>query len=81
MEVTLLGIVTEVKLLHSRKAAYPIEVTLLGIVTEIKLLQPEKASYPIEVTLLGIVMDVKPLQPWYLQIIVYQFVSIKTVEK
>ncbi len=33
------------------------------------------------VTLLGMATDVKPLQPEYLQLIVYQFVLIKTVEK
>jgi len=36
---------------------------------------------PMLVTLLGIVIDVKLLQPEYLQLIVYQFVLIKTVEK
>ena len=33
------------------------------------------------VTLLGIITEVKPLQRTYLQLIVYQFVLIKTVEK
>ena len=33
------------------------------------------------VTLEGMVMDVRPLLHWYLQLIVYQFVLIKTVEK
>ena len=36
MEVTLLGIVTEVKLLQFSNAEFPMEVTLLGIVTEVK---------------------------------------------
>jgi hypothetical protein len=43
MLVTLLGIVTEVKLLQPEKAPFPMFVTLLGIVTEVKPLQPEKA--------------------------------------
>ena len=37
MLVTLLGIVTEVKLLQQLKAASPMLVTLLGIVTDVKL--------------------------------------------
>ena len=39
MDVTLLGIVTEVKPLQSQKAHSPISVTLLGMVTEVKPLQ------------------------------------------
>ena len=39
IEVTLLGIVTEVKLLQQANAPPPIEVTLLGIVTEVKVVQ------------------------------------------
>jgi hypothetical protein len=39
MEVTLSGIVTEVRLLHPLKADLPMEVTLFGIVTEVRLLQ------------------------------------------
>ena len=40
MDVTLLGIVTEGKLLQSWKAASPMEVTLVGMVTEVRLLHP-----------------------------------------
>ena len=36
MEVTLEGIVTEVKLEHQANALSPIDVTLEGIVTEVK---------------------------------------------
>ena len=43
MEVTLFGIVTEVKPLQPLNALLPIEVTLFGIVTEVKPLQPENA--------------------------------------
>jgi hypothetical protein len=50
MLVTLLGIVTEVKPLQSKKALSPMLVTLLGIVTEVKLPQPKKALLPILVT-------------------------------
>ena len=56
-------------------------VTLFGIVTEVRPLQPEKAPSPMKVTLFGIVTEVRPLQFSYLQLIVYQFVLIKTVEK
>jgi metal-sulfur cluster biosynthetic enzyme len=40
MEVTELGIVTEVRLLQLEKAKPSIEITELGIVTEVRLLQP-----------------------------------------
>ncbi len=81
MLVTLLPIVTEVRPLQPEKAYCPMLVTLLGIVTEVRPLQPEKAKPPMLVTLLGIVTEVRPLQSWYLQLIVCQLVSIKTVEK
>ena len=61
IEVTELGITTEVKLLQPVNAYLPIEVTELGISTDVKLLQPEKAETPIEVTELGISTDVKLL--------------------
>ena len=57
------------------------KVTLFGIVTEVRPLQPSKAPPPMVVTLLGIVTEVRPLHPEYLQLVVYQFVLIKTVEK
>ena len=56
IEVTLLGIVTDVSLLLE-KATLLIVMTLLGIVTDVSLLL-EKARIQIEVTLLGIVTDV-----------------------
>lgn len=40
-----------------------------------------KAPSSIFVTLFGILMLVSDLQPLYLQLVVYQFVLIKTVEK
>ena len=40
MEVTPVGMVTEVKPLQSLNALSPMEVTLFPIVTEVKLLQP-----------------------------------------
>ena len=43
MDVTLLGMVTEVKPLQLKKASSPMYVTLLGMVTEFKPLQPKKA--------------------------------------
>ncbi len=39
MEVTLLGMVTEVRLEQLEKAELPMEVTLLGMVTEVRLEQ------------------------------------------
>ena len=41
--VTLLGMVTEVRELHSSKADLPIVVTLFGMVTEVRELQSLKA--------------------------------------
>ena len=38
--MTLLGMVTEIKLLQSEKAPYPILVTLSGMVIEVKLFIP-----------------------------------------
>ena len=43
MEVTLFGMVTEVKPEQPLKAWSPIEVTLFVMVTEVKPEQPEKA--------------------------------------
>ena len=60
---TLLGIVIEVKPVHSRKAQPPMLVTLLGIVTEVKLVHSRKALPPMLVTLLGMVTEVKAVQP------------------
>ena len=62
MEVTLLGMVNEVRPLQPWKAELPMEVTLLGMVTEVRPLQPEKAELPMEVTLLAIVREVRALQ-------------------
>ena len=58
--VTLLGIVTEVRRLHSLKAACPIVVTLLGMVTEVRELQPLKADRPIVVTPSPIIIRLTP---------------------
>ena len=81
MLVTLLGIVSEVRHSHLLNAARPMVVTLLGITTESKLLQSENANSPIVVTLPGISTDLRLVHPQYLQIAVYQHISIKTVEK
>ena len=43
MEVTEVGMVTEVRLVQPSKAYSPMEVTELGIVTEVSPVQPEKA--------------------------------------
>jgi len=49
--VTLLGMVTEVRLLQPSNANPPIDVTLLGMLTVVRLLQYLKADTPIDVTL------------------------------
>ena len=72
--------VMEVMPAQPRKAASPILVTLLGMVMEVSP-EVEKASTPILVTLLGIVMEVSLEQPEYLQLVVYQLIYNKTVEK
>lgn len=51
------------------------------MIIEIRLVQLLNAERPILVTLLGMVMAVKLEQPLYLQLIVFQFVLLKTVEK
>ena len=61
MEVTLLGMVTEVKPEQPEKAEIPMEVTLLGMVMEVRPEQPEKANHTIDVTLLGIIVDLHPI--------------------
>ena len=48
MDVTLLGMVTEVKLLQLWKAYPSMDVTLLGMVTDVSPLQPSKAEPPME---------------------------------
>ncbi len=50
MLVTLLGIVTEVRLHQSEKALIPMLVTLLGISMEVGLVHSEKAQFPMLVT-------------------------------
>jgi hypothetical protein len=60
MLVTLLGMVTDVRLLQPEKAPDSMLVTLLGMVTDVRLLQPEKAELPMLVTLLGMVTPSKP---------------------
>ena len=81
IEVTLSGMVIEVKPEQPSKAQLSIEVTPSGMVIEVKPVQPLKAPKPIEVAPSGMVIEVKPEHTLYLQLIVYQFVLIKTVEK
>ena len=91
MDVTLLGIivfehpfikvlvaVSIMALQLSRESYFGLPLSTL---IDVKPLQPKKALSPMDVTLLGMVRDVRPLQPEYLQLIVYQYISIKTVEK
>ena len=60
MEVTLEGIVTEVRPEQREKASNLIEITLVGIVTEVRPEQLEKALTSMDVTLLGIIVDLHP---------------------
>ena len=64
--VTLFGIVTLVKLMHSSNACIPISVTLPGIFTLVRLLQLANALPPMLVTLSGISYDVSVLPDGYL---------------
>ena len=63
MLVTLLGMVTEVKLVHPKNAFSPMFFTLSGITTLVNDEQPAKAPLPMLVTLLGIVKEVGEEQP------------------
>src|SRR2546426_664240 len=64
MLVTLLGIVTLVRLVQRENAWDPMMVTLLGIVTLVRLVQAENAKLPMLVTLLGIVTLVRLVLYW-----------------
>ena len=61
MEVTELGMVTEVSPEQPEKAPSPMEVTELGMVTEVSPEQLENADSPIEVTELGIMVFWQPI--------------------
>ena len=63
INVTLLGMVSEVRLEQLWKELLPSDVTLLGIVIDVRPEQPEKVPSPIDVTLLGIFTEVRPEQP------------------
>ena len=62
MLFTLLGIVTLVRLVQSRKADSPMLFTLFGIVTLVRLVQSRKAPSPMLVTLpsVGITLVLQP---------------------
>jgi hypothetical protein len=46
MEVTLSGMVMDVRATHFRKAPIPMEVTLLGMVMDVRALHPQKVQLP-----------------------------------
>ena len=56
MDVTLLGIVMDVRPLQSLNARLPIEVKSFGMAIEVRREHPENASSPIDVTLLGMIV-------------------------
>ena len=53
MLVTLLGMITEVRLLHLEKAKSPMDVALLGMLTEVRLEQLENTELLMDVIPLG----------------------------
>ena len=62
MNVTLLGIVTDVRALQFKKALSPIVVTPLPKNTDNRQQQSLKAELPIDVTLLGMLMEILHLK-------------------
>ena len=60
MDVTLLGMMTEFRLLQRENALDPMDVTPWGMVTEV-MLQPAKALDPMDVTLLGMTVFLHPI--------------------
>jgi hypothetical protein len=60
IDVTVEGIVIEVKLLQSEKVPDRIDFTFVGMLIEIKLIQPEKALASIETIELGIITTDNP---------------------
>ena len=62
MLVTLLGMVIEVRPLHSSKAYFPILVTELGIAILVKPEHPENAPSLMDFTELGILISFRFLQ-------------------
>ena len=79
--MTELGIVKAVNPPHLANAPSAMEVTELGKVTLVRLTQSENAYLPMDLTELPIVRLVRLLQFGYLQLVVYQHILIKTVEK
>ena len=63
IDVTLLGIVTEVRPSQFWKAPYPIVVMLLGILIDVNPLQPLNAKLLIDLMLLDMDKEVNPLHP------------------
>ena len=60
MDVTELGMVSDVRPLHIAKALFPMVITELGIVIKVKLEQPLKAYLPMDVTEFGIIVFLHP---------------------
>ena len=79
--VTLEGIATEVSLAHPLNALLPILVTLEGMEMEVSFLHSQNILSTILVTPVEMETEVRFLLKKYLQLIVYQLVLVKTVEK
>ena len=60
IDVTLLGMVTDVRPVQKLKASLPIDFTLLGMVNDFRPVQFSKALSPMPVTLLGMTVFMQP---------------------
>ena len=71
-------ILTEVKPPHPENADFPMIVTLSPVIISLMLLSPLN-----HVPMLSQYkdIDINPLQSWNLQLVVFQYILIKTVEK
>ena len=81
MLVTLFGMLTDVKPLHSEKALRSILFTDSGMTILVSPVQPSNAPSLITVTDSGMTILVSPVQPLYLEVIDYQLFVVNTVEK
>ncbi len=66
MDLTLLGIVMDVRPVQPKNALFPIEVTLLGMVTDVKAVQFSNALSPTAVRPFGMVYDASSLPTGYI---------------
>ena len=79
MDVTLDGIVIDVRFVQLEKAEPPIDVTLEGMVIEVRPLQPEKAEPPIDVTLEGMTVFLHPLTRMFVNVLIIQLLPFPSL--